>query len=128
MKPRRGTAVKNFSLRRKKVSSLLREALGPIVIEEIQGRTGGIVSVTRVEVPADLLQARVYVSCYGVPDPTAALALLENLSGQIRRRLASSVKLKYNPALIFRLDPGAAAVERIDDLLDASNKDHGRGH
>lgn len=120
--------MKNFSLRRKKVSSLLREALGPIVIEEIQGRTGGIVSVTRVEVPADLLQARVYVSCYGVPDPTAALALLENLSGQIRRRLASSVKLKYNPALIFRLDPGAAAVERIDDLLDASNKDHGRGH
>jgi len=114
--------MKEESLRQRRVSRLLRDALGPILAEELGLESSGLVSVTRVEVPADLRLARVYLSFFGLPDPSSALAFLESRTGMIRRRLASTVELKYNPQLFFRLDPSAADVERIDRLLDASRK------
>jgi len=117
--------MREESRRQKRVSNLLREALGPILIDEVQAETGGLLTITRVEMPADLLQARVYVSLFGA-EPEAVLALLEGRAGQIRRRLAACVDLKYNPQLVFKLDPSASEIERIDRLLDASSKKHGR--
>jgi ribosome-binding factor A len=117
--------LKNESRRQKKIASLLREVLGPILIDELQAETGGLVTVTRVEVPADLRIARVYLSVFGTRDPEAAVAHLEVRAGHLRRRLASAVNLKYNPQLFFRLDPSASDVERIDRLLDASKRDDG---
>ena len=114
--------MREESLRQKRVSRVLRDALGPILADELRLESGGLVSVTRVEVPAGLRLARVYLSFFGLPDPSSALAFLEGRSGSIRRRLASTVEMKYNPQLFFRLDPSAAEVERIDRLLDASKK------
>ena len=113
----------NENRREKRVASLIKDALGPLLIQEIQSPTSGLITVTRVEVSADLMTARIYLSLYGDQDKQNVLALLEMRKGYIRKILASRVKLKYNPQLIFALDPVPEYEEKIDQVLGALKKD-----
>lgn len=115
--------MKDESRRQKKIGSLLLEALSRILIEELHGVTTALVTVTRVDVPADLKSAHVYLSVFGPDDPASIFAHLERRTGFIRKRLASAVKLKYNPVLFFALDPSADMSERIDRLLRKAQTD-----
>jgi ribosome-binding factor A len=114
--------MKVESRRQKRIGSLLQEALGRILIDELHGATEDIVAVTRVDIPADLKTARVYVSAYGPDEPARVLALLAQRGGAIRRSLASSARLKYNPQLFFALDPSADLNDRIERLLRPNEK------
>ena len=110
-------------LRARRVAELIQEELGRLFIREFQEPGSGLVTVTRVEVAPDLLSARVYLSVFGSPDPEASLARLESRKGFFRKTLASCIKLKYNPALFFALDPGPEYADKIDQLIERTKKD-----
>jgi ribosome-binding factor A len=112
--------------RQQRVSSLLQEALSQLLIEEIQNISTSLVTVTRVDVTADLMTARVFLSIYGPDDPETIIASLEKRTGFLRKALASLVKLKYNPMLFFCLDLTPEYEQRIDKLLESAKK-RGRG-
>lgn len=112
-------------LRPRRVAELVQAEIGRLLIEEFQEPGSGFLSVTRVEMTPDLLAARVFLSVFGTDDPGALLARVERSTGRIRRALASRVKLKYNPQLVFALDPGPAHEAKIDRLIEESKK-HGR--
>jgi ribosome-binding factor A len=101
----------------RRVEALIKEALSPLLIKDFQDPASGLLTVTRVEMTADLRTARVYVSVFGGPDREAAVARLVQASGPLRREVASRVKLKYNPELHFLLDLGADHEARIDEIL-----------
>jgi ribosome-binding factor A len=103
--------------RPKRVAHLIKETLGRILIREFQGTGSGLITVTRVEITSDLQTAHVYVSFIGAIDPKEALALLQKRKGYLRKVIASEVKLKYNPTLIFSLDPTPEYESRIDQLI-----------
>jgi len=115
--------MRDESRRQKRIASLLLEALSLILIEELREVSSALVTVTRVDVPADLQSARVYLSVFGAEDPAPIFTHLERRTGQIRKCLASAVKLKYNPMLFFTLDPSADMSERIDRLLRTDKTD-----
>jgi ribosome-binding factor A len=71
----------------------------------------------------DLKTAHIYVSVFGEVDKEALLALLEKRKGYLRKSIASEVKLKYNPDLIFSLDPTSEYESRIDRLIERLRKD-----
>jgi hypothetical protein len=54
--------MKEESRRQKRIGSLLQEALSRILIQELQGVTTGLVTVTRVDVLPDLKTGR---ACHG---------------------------------------------------------------
>ena len=112
--------------RPKRIGRLIQEALGRILAAELPEAAADIVTVTRVDVPADLKTARVYVSVFGPLPPAAVLALCAERAGAIRHRLASAVELKYNPRLVFALDPSAELNDRIERLLAPKSDDHDR--
>lgn len=114
--------MKTETRRQKRIGSLLQEALSRILIEELQSVTASVVTVTRIEVPADLKSARIYLSIFGPDDPARILEHLEKRTGFLRKILASTVKLKYNPMLFFLLDPAAEFNERIDRILQSAKK------
>lgn len=109
-------------MRSRRVAELIQAELGRLMIREFQDSTTGFVTVTRVEVTADLLNARVYVSVFGSPDPEAFLERLEKSKGRIRKTLAARIKLKYNPALFFSLDPGPEYASKIEQLIERTKK------
>ena len=96
---------------REEVATFLREgAKDPRLI--------GMVTVTAVDVPRDLRQARVYVSILGTETERAStLEALESMKGHLRTRLAKSLRLRVAPELSFKLDESVARAARIESLL-----------
>jgi ribosome-binding factor A len=104
--------------RAKRVASLIKETISRILIRDFQGMGAGLITVTRVEMTADLQAAHVYLSFFGEVEAEASLALLEKRKGYLRKSVASEVKLKYNPTLIFSQDPTPEYENRIDSLIE----------
>lgn len=104
------------------MASLLKEELSRLLIESFQDSSSGLITVTRVEMAADLKTARIYLSIYGGEKDETFLEVLERKKGYLRKAIASRVKLKYNPLLIFSLDPSADYQEKIETLLEDLKK------
>ncbi|MDH7512595.1 MAG: 30S ribosome-binding factor RbfA [Clostridiales bacterium] len=110
------------SRRQERVGSLIKGILGRVLIQDIQDSSSGLITVTRVEMSADLKTAYVYLSSYGQVDKEALLAGLDKRKGYLRKTIASAIKLKYNPSLIFALDQTAEYESLIDELLSQIKK------
>ena len=109
--------------RQKRVASLIKEELSHLLIEEIQDSSSGLITITRVEVGTDLKTAHVYLSIFGGEQKETILELLDKKKGYLRKSIASKVKLKYNPLLIFSFDQNPDYEARIDKLLENIRKD-----
>ncbi|MBN1939258.1 MAG: 30S ribosome-binding factor RbfA [Candidatus Aminicenantes bacterium] len=115
--------MRTESRRQKRMASLLREALGDILPSELRSYPTSLVSVTRVEIPADLRSARVLLSIFGPAEAEEIRGHLERRTGAIRHRLAAVAEFKYNPQLVFALDSSAEDVERISRILEEKAHD-----
>ena len=77
------------------------------------------VTVTAVEISADLRQARIYVSTIGDQEARQEmLAGLKHATGFLRHELAARSALRYVPSLTFHLDDSLERSQRIMQLLD----------
>jgi ribosome-binding factor A len=89
------------------VESLVRTVLGEILLTKLSdprvdpART----SITRVEVPEDLLSAKVFVSVLGTRrEQQNALAALQHAGGHLQELLTEEITLRHTPVLRFELD------------------------
>jgi ribosome-binding factor A len=103
--------------RQRQVADLLHQALSQLIQQRLKDPRLGFVTVTGVEVSADLRVARVYVSLLG-ESRFESLQVLNNAAGFLRHELGQAVSLRYVPALDFRLDESLEYGMRIDSLLD----------
>ncbi|MCG3130275.1 MAG: Ribosome-binding factor A [Phycisphaerae bacterium] len=108
--------------RREKMASTIRTVLAGAIGQLNDPRIEPLTSVTRVEVSADLLAARVYVVVHGSRGTvTRTLAGLRSASGHLQRVLASELQVRQCPRVSFELDE--AFVEAQETLrLIASNE------
>ena len=122
-----------------RVNEVVRETLGD-EIERLSDPRIGLVTITGVDVSADLRQATVYYSALGrsakrgagvVPDLApeqreATQAALRSAAPHLRAELGRQVRLKYLPELTFREDPAIASGERIEAIIrDIHREDAG---
>ena len=100
-----------------RVNELLRE----VIAEEVGGLKDpaiGFVTITAVDTSPDLHTAIVFYTALGTDEEQAAsAAALERATPHIRSRMGSQVRLKFTPALEFRVDPSLEAGLKIDSLL-----------
>ncbi len=96
-----------MSRRTLRIESLIREVLGEILLSKVSdprvdpART----SITRVEVPEDLLTAKVFISVIGTQrEQQNTLAALRHGGGRMQELLAEQVTLRNTPVLSFELD------------------------
>lgn len=71
----------------------------------------------------DLKTAHIYLSIFGGKQKETILELLDKKKGYLRKSIASKVKLKYNPLLIFSFDLSPDYEAKIDKLLENIRKD-----
>ena len=112
----------NTTRRQKRVASLIKEELSRLLIEGIQDSSSGLITITRVETTPDLKTAHIYLSIFGSEQKETTLELLDKKKGYLRKSIASKIKLKYNPMLIFSFDPSPDYEEKIDKLLENIRK------
>lgn len=84
-----------------------------------KGELPGLVTVTRVKMPADLRAARVFVSFLMASDEQAehGLETLQSWAPDIQSYLNDRVGLRYCPRLTFELDTTTENVLKIEGLI-----------
>lgn len=106
------------SRRQKKVESLLKNILSSLILEVVQDSHSNLISITRIEIGKDLLNANVYVSVFDKKKQKEIIDFLNSKQGYFRKAVASRTKLKYNPMLIFKVDPLQEYDEKVEKLLN----------
>jgi ribosome-binding factor A len=107
--PNKRTARLNEQLKREISEILRREVRDPRV---------GEVTVTRVDVTADLWAARVYVQLSGSEaERLESMVGLEAASPFVRRALGTRLHVRRVPELSFREDRALDHAARIEELL-----------
>jgi ribosome-binding factor A len=102
-----------------RVGDQIRMEIAEILMRRVKDPRVGFVTVTAVDVTADLRQAWVYVTVLQQgPQETETLAVLARAEGFIRSELGRRLKLRYIPALTFVKDTSLDRVQRVMTLLD----------
>lgn len=108
-----------MSTRQRKVGELLRSEVSDILRMKMKDPRLGFVTVTDVEVSADMQHARVFVSILGSDEERAvSLSVLKHAESFVRQSLARRLTMKTLPEIEFRLDTSADRGVRILELLE----------
>lgn len=110
------------SRRQKKVESLLKNILSSLILQAVQDSHSSLISITRIEVGKDLLTANIYVSVFDKKKQKEIIDFLNSKQGYFRKAVASRTKLKYNPLLIFKVDPFQEYDEKVEEILKKLDK------
>ncbi|PZF71504.1 30S ribosome-binding factor RbfA [Taibaiella soli] len=108
------------SKRQKQVGRLVQEELSDIFQREgVNVIDGGMVSISRVSVTPDLLEARVYLSLFQVKDQQKLLHDIKDRAWEWRKLLGVKVKnqLRRVPDLLFFLDDTLDHVFKMEAIF-----------
>lgn len=96
------------------IGSVVREVVAPFL--RLCPPECGIVSLTEVDVSADLSYATCYVSA--LEHPESAVQSLSSQAKDIATRLGRALQIYRVPAVRFRVDPRGERGSRIEKLLE----------
>lgn len=114
------------SKRQKQVAGVILEEMNDIFLRMgLNMVDGGMVSISKVKVTPDLLEARIYLSLFQVKDPAALIGKTELRTGEIKRLLGLRVKqqLRRMPELRFFLDDTLDYVFKMEELFKKINEE-----
>jgi ribosome-binding factor A len=101
-----------------RVGELIRQTVAAFLNGSVRDPRIGFVTVTGVEVSADLGHANIRVSVLGTEEEKArSLEGLESAAGFLRVQLGRRLALRTTPELRFRLDRGLEHAQQIDRVL-----------
>lgn len=104
--------------RTERLQEFIKEQVSEIILHHVRDPRIGFVSITDVEVSADLRHAKIFVSVLGDEDAkTASMAGLESALKFIRGELGRRLEMRYTPEIIFRLDTSIERGSRIVSLI-----------
>jgi ribosome-binding factor A len=106
--------------RQKQVGQLLSEEISDIFQREgLNIVDGGMVSIYRIYVTPDLLEARIFLSFYQIKDPAALLHKIKDRTGELRKLLGMRIRnqLRRVPQLQFFADDTMEHVSKMEELF-----------
>jgi ribosome-binding factor A len=118
--------AKEFS-RKQRVASQIQKELAILIQQDLKDPRLGMVTVSAVEIAADLRNAKVYVTVFANTSPASeVLQILNSAAGFLRHALAQRIELRVSPVLLFVYDVsverGAALNALINSAIATENK------
>ena len=114
------------SKRQKQVAGVIQEEMNDIFLRlGLNMVDGGMLSISKVKITPDLLEARIYLSLFQVRDQQALMSRIEDLTGEIKRELGNRVKqqLRRIPELRFFLDDTLDYVFKMEEIFKQINEE-----
>lgn len=107
------------STRQQKISRLLQKELSDIFLKLARNNGGVIITVTSINVSADLSIAHINISLFPTDKGEAVMELIKLNDKNIRFELGNRMRhqLRIIPELVFHLDDTLDYIDHIDDLL-----------
>jgi ribosome-binding factor A len=114
-----------MTYRLERFNSLLQQEISEIMQRHLKDpRIDSFVSITKVEVAADLRHARVFVSTMGSQEAKQnTITALTSAAGFIRKELMSRIKARHIPDLTFRIDERIEQADRVLRIMDHINEE-----
>jgi ribosome-binding factor A len=102
-----------------KVAEAIRQEVSRIIHDELNDPRLGFITITRVEVTADLRYAKIFFSVLGnKEDQSKTRKALDSASGYIRSLIAERIQLRFAPEIAFREDRSVEYSVRIEEVLN----------
>jgi len=102
-----------------KVAEAIKKEVSLIIHDELKDPRLGFITITRVEVTADLRQAKIFFSVLGKDeDYKKSKDALDSALGFIRRLIGQRISLRFVPEIMFREDRSSEYSIRIQKVLD----------
>lgn len=101
-----------------KAAEAIREVVSMAILTELKDPRVKNVTVTYVEVAADMRSAKVHVSIMGSEtQQNLALRGLQNAAGFLQHQLSEKIDTRYTPRLVFSLDQGVKHSIAVAEIL-----------
>ncbi|GJQ22488.1 ribosome-binding factor A [Candidatus Brocadia sapporoensis] len=111
------------SRRCERLEESIKQEVSKIILYELKDPRIAFVTITKVEITADLKNAKVHISILG-DDTTRkkTLQAIEHAKGFIQAKVGAQLQIKYTPVLTFCLDESVQKSLRISKLIDEAVK------
>jgi ribosome-binding factor A len=108
--------------RDRRIAQELQRLLPDLLRKEVKDpRITGLVTLTGIEVSADLAHAKVFVTVLGAQDGAEeSVAALNHCAAFLRSRLSQLMRLRTVPALRFVYDTSVERGMRLTRLIDSA--------
>jgi ribosome-binding factor A len=114
-----------------KVAEAIRQEASIIIHDKLKDPRLGFVTITRVELTADLRQAKIFFSVLGNDEEYKKTnEALDSALGFIRSRIAQRINLRFAPEIMFREDRSTEYSVRIEEVLNEIKElnEHKKSH
>lgn len=114
--------------RKVRVEKEVQEIISRFIIEQLRHDLPGVVTVTRVLMPADFRAAQVYVTYFassveGQEQMPDAAEVLQSWARDIQNEIGHVLKMRYCPKLTFHNDEATEKILKIERILAEISKD-----
>ncbi len=106
----------------------IKEEASQVILYELQDPRMGFVTVMRVKLSADLLQARIFVSIMGEEaERKRALEALNHAGGYIQSQVSKRLGVRRCPTISFAPDDTVQKGIRISGLIEQVRREREEG-
>jgi ribosome-binding factor A len=113
--------VKRYSQRAQRVADQIQRELAGLLRDEVKDPRVGRITITAVEVSADLSHAKVFFThLAGCEHADEAVHALQHTAGFLRTELSHRLGLYSVPQLHFAYDDSIESGLRLSQLIDAA--------
>jgi ribosome-binding factor A len=112
--------------RQRQVAKLVLEEMSDIFQREgVNIIDGGMVSITKVMITPDLLEARIYLSFFQVKEPLALLQKIKDRGWEFRKLLGQRIKnqLRRVPEIHFYPDDTLDHIFKMEEIFKKINEE-----
>lgn len=111
------------SHRLEKISELIKEEVGKIILKEIDIDKNLLLTVTHVKTSSDLAHATIFISTIVKEKEGEALEELQYNAGAIQYILNRKLRMKPIPRIRFEIDATYEKEQRLYDILAHTEKE-----
>ena len=110
--------------RAERVNQLIQKEISATLGKEIDFSNDALVTLTRVDTSANLIQAKVFISVFPEDKTEKVLEILQKRVYHFQQIFNKRVKMRPVPKLIFTTEKQTIEAGRIDELLAQIKKEH----
>jgi ribosome-binding factor A len=115
--------------RKRRIEAEIQRVLSEVIAREVKDPRVGNVTITAVNVAADMGTARVYFTPFASLNPHEEVRIgLTHAGGFLRGEVGRRLRLRHAPRLEFIFDDTADKALRLTGLIDRAVKDDRAGH
>lgn len=105
-----------------RIEADIKYYLSKIITEELKSpNLTGMITITSVKTTKDLKFAKVYVSIFGSKNDSKCIEQLKNCKGFVRKSLASKLKARNIPEILFELDDSMEYGSHMNKVIKELN-------